>query len=102
MAENIFKMNQSPFFDRSKLLIMMSLISTTKPISFLELSENTQLTKGNLSSHLQKLEAEKLIKISKQFLDKKPLTTLEITSKGKKALNDHLNELQSLIKQVKI
>ncbi|MCM2281776.1 MAG: transcriptional regulator [Bdellovibrionaceae bacterium] len=102
MSEKVSKLEPSVLYDRSKLLIMTSLATTRGPISFNELLESTQLTKGNLSSHLQKLEGDLLVKINKEFVDRKPLTTVEITAKGKSALKTHLNSLQALIQKIKV
>lgn len=102
MGETRWKGEPSLLYDRSKLVIMTSLAGTKWNASFLELLETTQLTKGNLSSHLRKLEGEGLIKISKEFLERKPLTTIQVTNQGKQALRNHLLSLQELIKQVKV
>ncbi len=101
MAEKVAPVVNGIFYDRAKLMIMVHLIHTTEALSFLELLQATQLTKGNLSSHLKKLEAEKLLKIKKEFVEKKPRTSIEITSKGRNALKEHLDEMQSLIKLAK-
>ncbi len=101
MSEKIPKLEDGLLFDRAKLLIMTSLASVKEAMSFNELLEATALTKGNLSSHLQRLEAGRLVKINKYFLDRKPLTTVELTSKGRQTLKGHLESLQAIIKNVK-
>lgn len=101
MTDKPLPLAEGLFYDRAKLLIMVNLMSAKSALSFLELTEATQLTKGNLSSHLQKLELQKLVKITKEFVDKKPLTTIEVTSRGKKAFKEHLDEMQNLIKRTK-
>ena len=46
------------------------------------------------------LEKENYIIVNKEFIDRKPNTTYEITSKGKQALIEHLNQLKSIIKLI--
>lgn len=52
---------------------------------FLFLLRKTGLTWGNLSAHLNKLEAAGYIEIKKEILDKKPHTLATITQKGQLA-----------------
>ena len=89
-------------YDRAKLMIVTSLASEGEPVGYMELQNATQLTKGNLTSHLAKLEAESFVKIKKQFVDKKPLTTIELTSKGRDALREHVDSLKAMIKKMKL
>ncbi len=101
MANRPIQISPGILHDRSKLLIMSHLATEKGPISFTEVQNRTQLTKGNLSSHLQKLEVEVLIKIKKQFVDKKPMTSIEMTAKGRQAFREHLETLQALIQTLK-
>lgn len=88
-------------FERSKLLIMTTLARASEPISFSELVEETNLTRGNLSSHLKKLADVRYVRIKKKFEDNKPLTTLEITDAGAESLKIHLANLEAIIKEVR-
>ena len=47
------------------------------------------LTWGNLSSHLTKLEEKGYISINKQFIGKKPYTILQITPLGKERFENY-------------
>jgi DNA-binding MarR family transcriptional regulator len=58
----------------------------------------TGLTKGNLSSHLSKLEAAGLVSIEKQFVGKTRNTTVSLTKAGRTAIEDHWNRLDELRK----
>jgi DNA-binding MarR family transcriptional regulator len=60
----------------------------------------TGLTKGNLSSHLSKLEAAGLVSIEKQFIGKTPNTAVSLTKAGRTAIEDHWNRLDELRKSV--
>ena len=80
--------------DRVRLAIM-----TTLSVSgdFNTLLDKLDLTKGNLSSHVRKLEEAKLVKVTKEFVDRKPKTTYSCTKKGKKALKEYLSLLEGIV-----
>lgn len=88
--------------ERSRLLILMNLISNEKQeISFNELLKKIEFTSGNLSAQLKKLREADYVSIRKTFKDNKPYTTVSITLKGTKALNNYLDEMEGLIKALK-
>jgi DNA-binding transcriptional ArsR family regulator len=80
-------------------LAIMTALSSCKRADFLFLQRLTGLTKGNLSSHLSKLEAVELIEINKQFIGKKPNTLVALTSKGRFAVDLHWKRLDNLRSQ---
>jgi DNA-binding MarR family transcriptional regulator len=88
------------FFDKSKLLIVTMLSVDRDGLSFSELLEKTELTNGNLSSHIQKLEEQKIVKVTKTFLGKRPLTTVELTAQGRQKLKEHIQHLKSILDRV--
>jgi DNA-binding HxlR family transcriptional regulator len=67
-------------------------------VDFNTLKEILDLTDGNLASHLNALEKNEYIEIRKAFIGKKPNTSYGATKAGKKAFKDHLDGLESLIK----
>lgn len=71
-------------------------------VSFSRFKELTGETDGNLGANLRKLEDVGYLKVSKHFLDRKPVTHYALTAKGKKALRVHLNALEDLISQAKV
>jgi DNA-binding transcriptional ArsR family regulator len=77
-------------------LAILTLLSSVKAADFVFLQRTTGLTKGNLSSHLTKLEEAGLVKIEKKFVLKKPNTNVALTSLGKKRINDHWEQLERL------
>ena len=56
-----------------------------------------RLSKGNLSSHLSKLEAGGLVAIEKSFRGKRPLTRASITDAGRNALDGYRAQIAALI-----
>jgi DNA-binding MarR family transcriptional regulator len=65
--------------------------------SFTALKEDLEITEGNLSSHLQKMEDAECVRVEKQFVDRKPQTTYELTESGRTKFENHVRTLDSLI-----
>jgi len=84
--------------DRVRLSIMGVLASSEFEVSFNELKNALNLTKGNLSAHIKKLEKDELVKVKKTFIDNKPRTTYVCSIKGRKALNDYLKKVEELLR----
>ncbi|SMO56978.1 transcriptional regulator [Melghirimyces algeriensis] len=83
-------------------LSILTALSACTLAEFLFLQELTGLTKGNLSSHLSKLEKANLIVIDKHFVRKKiPQTTIRITSEGKAAVDQHWKQLLSIHQSIR-
>jgi DNA-binding MarR family transcriptional regulator len=77
-------------------LAIMSVLSYVAEADFVFLRRATGLTKGNLSSHLAKLEDAGLVKVEKRFAGKKPNTNVAITAKGKERIARHWEQLERL------
>lgn len=65
--------------------------------SFQDLADELDVTKGNLSSHLQRMEDADAVEIHKEFVEKRPRTTAVLTDHGRELFEDHVQALQSLI-----
>ncbi|MBN1683707.1 transcriptional regulator [Candidatus Bathyarchaeota archaeon] len=61
------------------------------------LKNQMNLTWGNLSSHLSKLEDAGYIEVIKEFIDRKPVTSLRLTEKGRDAFRNYRIQLKSLL-----
>jgi DNA-binding transcriptional ArsR family regulator len=70
-------------------LAILTALSACDKADFLFLLNITGLTKGNLSSHLSKLEQAGLVEIEKRFEGKTPVTYLMLTLEGKDALKEY-------------
>ena len=81
---------------RTRLAIMATLAGVDR-MGFVELKAHLGLTDGNLSVHLSALEKPGYVRLEKSFEDKKPLTTVSMTPKGRKALEHYVNLLQSIL-----
>ena len=61
------------------------------------LMQQTELTWGNLSSHVTKLEKAGYIEVKKEFIEKKPRTTLTLTSEGRTAFEKYRKNIKKMI-----
>jgi DNA-binding transcriptional ArsR family regulator len=77
-------------------LAIMTVLSAVKAADFVFLQRATGLTKGNLSSHLTRLEEAGLVKIKKTFVNKRPNTNVELTRLGKERVTAHWARLEQL------
>jgi DNA-binding MarR family transcriptional regulator len=77
-------------------LAILTVLSSVKDADFVFLQRATTLTKGNLSSHLTKLEDAGLVTITKRFLRKKPNTRVELTAAGRQRIARHWEQLDRL------
>lgn len=92
-------MNVNPLLaDRARLAIMASLSLAGGPVDFNTLLEELELTKGNLSSHMRKLEDAELVTVRKEFVGRKPRTTYVCSRKGKAEMRHYLSTIEALLK----
>jgi len=78
-------------------LMILATLHVVKSADFLFVERQTGLTRGNLSSHMSKLEDAGYIEISKEFIDKIPRTLLRITDKGRSALLDYTHNMKLVL-----
>ena len=97
MKEIFYALDQE--FESRVRLGIMSILMVNDFAEFKTLKTHLDLTDGNLSSHLIGLEKAGYIQVKKQFIDRKPNTTYTVSKKGKKAFEDHLKVLETLIKK---
>jgi DNA-binding MarR family transcriptional regulator len=79
-------------------LAILTVLSSVKDADFVFLQRTTGLTKGNLSSHLTKLEDAGLVEIEKRFIHKKPNTNVALTAVGRQRIARHWDQLERLKK----
>lgn len=70
-------------------LTIVSLLFLSKEADFLYLQHETGLTRGNLSSHLARLEEAGYVRIEKTYRGKLPLTLCSLTEAGRKAFQTY-------------
>jgi DNA-binding PadR family transcriptional regulator len=70
-------------------------------VDFTMLKDLLDITDGNMASHISGLEKLGYLKVTKQFIGKKPNTTYAATESGKAAFAEHVKALEKLL-QTKI
>ena len=81
-------------------MVICAVLYGVESADFLYLLRQTGLTKGNLSSHLSKLEKNSYIIIKKTFEGKIPRTICTMTDEGREAFNIYRNAIKRLAKQL--
>lgn len=88
-------------FENRVRLAVMSILVVNESADFNSLKQMLHLTDGNLATHIALLENKKYVKVEKEFVGKKTLTTYSVTPPGRRAFAGHLNALEKLIRQSK-
>jgi len=96
--------NQDYTIDRiihepARLLITAHLY-VVESADYVFLMQNTGLTWGNLSSHLSKLEDAGYVEITKEFVQKKPHTMVQLTESGREAFDAYRRQMKSLFEDL--
>lgn len=76
---------------------IMAYLANAEVADFTELKNALEVTQGNLSVQLRKLEDAGYIEIEKSFLNRKPLTRARITSAGRQAFKEYLEVIAKLV-----
>jgi len=82
-------------------LIIVAILYAVESADFLYLKREAGLTKGNLSSHLSKLEAAGYVAIEKTYQGKIPLTICRLTEKGRQAFETYRMKLKQFVDQTR-
>jgi DNA-binding MarR family transcriptional regulator len=78
-------------------LMILTLLWPVKECDFLYLQNATEMNKGNLSSHLAKLEEAGYIEIEKTYKGKVPMTLLRLTRSGRAAFDKYRKGLKAAL-----
>lgn len=86
--------------ERNRLAIV-SALAVNRSMTFNDLKATLNLSDGNLSAHARKLEDSGYIDCQKVFENRMPRTDYKLTTRGKKALENYLSHMETLISTVK-
>ena len=75
-------------------LMIIALLSAVEECDFLFLLYETELNKGNLSSHLARLEEAGYVEIKKRFRGKVPQTLVRLTQSGRAAFEQYRKKMK--------
>jgi DNA-binding MarR family transcriptional regulator len=85
-----------PLIHEASRLVIVSVLNEGPWMEFGFLVSTTGLTKGNLSTHMQKLTAAGYVEEWKEFVDRKPRTSYRLTAKGRAAYRNYRKIWQRL------
>lgn len=77
-------------------LAILTALSVCRKADFMYLLRLTGLTRGNLSTHLSKLENAGLIRVEKRFVGRKPNTLVALSPQGRRTVESHWRQLEEL------
>ena len=80
---------------------IISALAANESLTFNDLKNLMHTTDGNLSVHARKLEDSGYIACTKSFEGRLPKTVYKLTTAGKRALENYVSHMETLIKQVR-
>jgi DNA-binding MarR family transcriptional regulator len=75
---------------------VMALLYVVNRAEYLFVLNQTEMTSGNLTAHLAKLEKAGYLSVQKKFVRRKPKTFLSLTSRGRRAFEVYRDEMRKL------
>jgi DNA-binding MarR family transcriptional regulator len=99
--------NPEPFLQLDRVihergrLAIMSMLAASPDLSFTELRDTLEMTDGNLTTHMRTLQEAGYVAIAKSYRNRRPLTTVALTSAGRKAFASYVGLLERIVKQTK-
>ena len=82
---------------RLRIMAALSTLELDESISFPRLQELLDMTAGNLSTHLRKLEDASYVDITKAHKGRTPITYLGLSKKGRRAFEDYMDTLRTVL-----
>lgn len=81
-------------------LMILAYLAAVESADFIFLMNQVNLTRGNLSSHLNTLEEAGYVSISKEFVDRIPRTLIRLTASGRKAIEDYRDQMRMVLNKL--
>jgi DNA-binding MarR family transcriptional regulator len=81
-------------------LMILAYLSIVESADFTFLMRQTGLTRGNLSSHLSKLEEAGYVSIKKGFVDKIPRTLIRLTDQGQNGIKAYRETMKQVVDEL--
>jgi DNA-binding MarR family transcriptional regulator len=78
-------------------LMMLTYLYVVEHADFVFLMRQTDLTWGNLSAHIGKLEEAGYVEVEKKFIGKKPHSIARLTSAGRGAFKAYKQSMQQVL-----
>ena len=82
---------------RLRVMVALAALSPDDRITFPRLQQLLEMTAGNLSTHLRKLEDAEYVEITKAYEHRTPVTLVRLTARGRAAFEDYTKALHQLL-----
>jgi DNA-binding MarR family transcriptional regulator len=82
---------------RLRVMVALAELAADDEITFPRLRQLLDMTAGNLSIHLRKLEEAGYIAVSKTFQHRTPTTLVKLTAAGRSAFEQYVSALRALL-----
>ena len=83
----------------ARMSVLMFLLPRGRA-TFTSIQKCLDLTSGNLSSHLKKLQTKGYVEVKKTFIDLKPTTEVYISSKGRESIIEYAKSLSTIFQKM--
>jgi DNA-binding MarR family transcriptional regulator len=106
MSESTVSSDLSQVADLDRLiheparLAIMALLYVVESADFTFLMNQIDLTWGNLSTHMSKLEEAGYLEVEKSFKGRRPNTTLRLTPRGRKAFQEYARKMKQFFQDL--
>ena len=92
--------NLDPAIHSPSRLMILAYLAAVKSADFTFLLNQTNLTRGNLATHLGRLEEAGFIQVKKEFVDRIPRSLYRLTKSGKDAIQEYRENMRQVIDQL--
>lgn len=82
---------------RLRVVAALSALNENDLLTFPRLQEILQMTAGNLSVHLRKLESAGYVEVTKTFSGRTPTTLLRLSRRGRLAFEEYTAAVRALL-----
>jgi DNA-binding MarR family transcriptional regulator len=82
---------------RLRVMVALAALAADDQIAFPRLQDMLEMTPGNLSTHLRKLEDAGYVVIDKTHQRRTPVTYLALTARGRRAFAEYTENLRALL-----
>ncbi|MGO2683719.1 MAG: transcriptional regulator [Agrococcus casei] len=82
---------------RLRITAALATLQDDEQIAFPRLQEMLEMTAGNLSTHLRKLEDAAYVRVEKTHRGRTPVTYVALSTRGRRAFEDYTAALRAVL-----
>lgn len=82
---------------RLRITAALATLDLDEQVTFPRLQELLDMTAGNLSTHLRKLEDAEYVAVEKAHKGRTPVTYVSLTRRGRRAFEDYMEALRTVL-----